>query len=131
MTQLTFSPNASAITLFSKLEGSQGKTRAKLVFDTGSYAVLLSWKIALAIGLPIDPNKTLRITTASMVETAPVTLIPRMNVLGHIVENVECIIRDLPEGSGVDGLLGLSFLRHFNITLNFEKGFLELEPIKK
>jgi len=50
-----------------------------------------------------------------------------MMVLGKKVENCEVLIHDLPETSRVDGLIGLSFLKHCKLTLDSHKGMLELE----
>ncbi len=128
MPQLIFPKDASSIIVTAKIEAPKGIEYANLVFDTGASLVMLPWKLAQAIGLKIDPNNTIMTTTASSIETSPFTAIPAITVLGHTIKNVDCLIRDLPEGSGVDGLLGLSFLRHFNIYLNFQKGHLELKP---
>ena len=37
------------------------------------------------------------------------------------------MIHDLPEISRVDGLLGLSYLRNFDLIIKFKEGILELE----
>jgi len=39
---------------------------------------------------------------------------------------VEVLCHDLPPESGVDGLLGLSFLKHFKLTIRFRKGIIDL-----
>jgi len=52
-----------------------------------------------------------------------------MRVLGAEAEGVAVVIHDLPTKSRVDGLLGLSFLRRFNIGLRFKDGFLEFEEL--
>jgi len=41
--------------------------------------------------------------------------------------NVKAIVHDLPAKSYVDGLLGLSFLRNFELNINFREGCLELK----
>lgn len=50
-----------------------------------------------------------------------------VRVAGKEAQNVNAIVHDLPSKSYVDGLLGLSFLRNFNLTLNFQEGFLEMQ----
>src|SRR3989344_165048 len=105
MSRHNFSKDAHSIVVTAKIEASRGTEYAHLVFDTGASLVMLPWKLAQAIGLEIDPDNTIRTTTASSVETSPFTTIPAITVSGRKVKNVDCLIRDLPEGSGVDGLL--------------------------
>jgi hypothetical protein len=50
-----------------------------------------------------------------------------VSVLGKEARDVSCVVHDLPETSRVDGLLGLSFLRDFEIRLDFRNGTLEIE----
>lgn len=49
-----------------------------------------------------------------------------MIVLGKKIKNVEAIVKDLPPEAPADGLLGLSFLKYFKLTIDFKKGFLSL-----
>jgi len=100
---------------------------SKLVLDTGASYVVISWRLATAVGINIDPNKTLQTTTASSIETVPAITIPEMAVFGKTVKNVHAVVKDLPPGIPVDGLLGLSFLKNFKITIDFKKGLLSLE----
>lgn len=125
MANLKFDPNTYGIILEAKIK-SRFAEIAHLILDTGSSYVMITWKLALAIHLKISPEKTVRLTSASTLETVPKVIIPEMTVLGKMVKNVEAIIKDLPPEAPADGLLGLSFLRHFKLTINFKKGLLEL-----
>lgn len=100
---------------------------SKLVLDTGSSFVVISWRLASAIGINIDQNRTLQTTTASSIETVPKITIPEIAVFGKTVKNVHGVVKDLPSGLPIDGLLGLSFLKHFKLTIDFPKGLLSLE----
>jgi hypothetical protein len=46
--------------------------------------------------------------------------------IGQKVANMEVLCHDIPPESGVDGLLGLSFLKHFKLTIRFRKGIIDL-----
>lgn len=50
-----------------------------------------------------------------------------MSVLGEEVKNVEALIKDLPPEAGVAGLLGLSFVKNFQVNIDFKKGVLNLK----
>ncbi|MEK7550873.1 MAG: retropepsin-like aspartic protease [Patescibacteria group bacterium] len=130
MPSLKFNPNQNIIVLETKIWGTSLATTAQLVFDTGASLVILPWKIVTALGIKIDPTKTIQTTTASSVETATIITIPKISVLGQEVKNVKAIVKDLPEGSGVDGLLGLSYIKNFNVEINFKTGELTLNSHK-
>lgn len=126
MSQLKFDPSANSIIVSADIKASLPIV-AKLVLDTGASYVMLPWNMVSAIGIPIDPTKTIQTTTASTVETIPEIVIPEISVLGKKVKNVKAIVKDLPPEAPVDGLLGLSFLKHFKLTIDFKKGLLKLD----
>lgn len=126
MQTLKFNPHASIIIVNAKVKASLA-TIGRFAVDTGASYVVLPWKLTTAIGILIDPTKTLQTTTATTVETVPEVIIPEMSVLGKIVKNVEAIVKDLPPETTVDGLLGLSFLRNFKLFIDFKKGKFTLE----
>lgn len=126
MSTLKFDPQAYSIIVEAKIK-ARVPTIAQLVVDTGASFVVIPWKLALTVGLEVDPGKIIQTTTATAVETVPIVNIPEISVLGKTVKNVEAIIKDLPPEAPVDGLLGLSFLKHLKLTLNFKKGELKLE----
>lgn len=126
MSTLRFNPGTYSIIVEASLK-SRVIAIANLVVDTGASYVVLPWRLVNTIGIIIDPKKTLQITTATTVETVPKIIIPEMTVLGRTVKNVDAIVKDLPPEAPVDGLLGLSFLRNFKLTIDFPKGILSLE----
>lgn len=129
MPSLKFNPNGSVIIAETKIWGSL-VTTARMVFDTGASLVMIPWRLATNLDLHIDPKNTVKLTSASTTEHAPLITIPKMSFLGEEVVNVESIVKDLPPDAGVDGLLGLSFIRHFNVKIDFKIGKLTLERIK-
>jgi len=126
MSILKFNPRASLIILDTYLEGKI-RLHVKFVLDTGASFVVLPWWITTGLGLKVDPKHLVSTSTASSVENVPLTVIPKVIVLDKTVDNVLCIIKDLPPEAGVDGLLGLSFLRNFYLSLDFKRGILQLE----
>ena len=101
---------------------------AKLALDTGASNVMIPWRIAKALGFnPEMSNEKTEVITASGTEFAPIIILDSVKVLGNEVKNVRAIVHNLPSKSYVDGLLGLSFLKNFNVKLNFKEGTLEIE----
>lgn len=126
MPSINFNPHDNAIILEVKLSGKV-ITTTRLVLDTGASLLMIPWRIATQVGLDIDPTQIVQTTTAPTVKSSPLVSIPRVSVLGETVADIEALVKDLPPESGVDGLLGLSFLRHFNVDINFQKGKLTLK----
>jgi len=99
----------------------------KMALDTGSTYVIVPWKIINALGLEPEIKKERSdMITVSGTEKVPIVTLPSVIALGEEVKNVKAIVHDLPQKSYVDGLLGLSFLKNFNINLNFKEGVLEI-----
>lgn len=126
MTDLRFDPD-DLIVVNARIRSRLSSIATLLVFDTGASLVVLPWKLVSAIGIKIDPDITVQTMTATAVETVPRVVIPEMTAFGKTVKNVEAIVKDLPPEAPVDGLLGLSFLRNFKLTIDFKKSVLSLE----
>lgn len=100
-----------------------------MALDTGAVLTIIPIETALAIGY--DPTKATRrieLVTASGVELAPQLSVRAIRRLGQTVKALDIVCHDLPAASPVKGLLGLNFLRHFNVHLNFLRQRLELHP---
>ena len=122
-----FNPEASGIVLFANFDGEEIKT-IKMLLDTGATYTTIPWHVAESLGYkPSDSDNWATITTADGVLTVPLFVVNSIEVLGHKIENVTVMIHDLPEISRVDGLLGLSYLRNFDLIIKFKEGILDLE----
>ncbi len=62
----------------------------KLVFDTGASLTTMPAEIAIAIGCdPINAKKRIEIITASGILYVPIVKIPKIEVLGFSLKNIE------------------------------------------
>ncbi len=128
MGRIKFDRDAAAIVVFSEIKSGGNIVRTRLALDTGATYTIIPWKIARTVGLQPELSKErIDIITASGVENVPVVMLENMRVAGSEATGIRAIIHDLPPRSFVDGLLGLNFLRNFNLHLNFREGYLELE----
>jgi hypothetical protein len=55
----------------------------------------------------------------------PLITVYAVRALGMREEQIDVLCHDLPEESNLDGILGLNFLRKFDINLRFSKGIIE------
>ena len=121
-----FDPAGAIIPVLVELEGDVTQFLTMAV-DTGATYVILPWRVAEALGHdPATARQRVEITTASGVERVPLITIRSIRVAGETVQHVPALVHDLPPQSRVDGLLGLSFLRHFRVLVDFQDGRLEL-----
>ena len=126
MSHKSFTSDGSVIVLDADIS-SKITVHTRLVLDTGATFVILPWRIINALDIRIDSDSLVTMSTASTVESTPLVILPKVKVLGNTVNKVQCLVKDLPPESGVDGLLGLSFLRHFILHLDFPHGMLSFK----
>lgn len=101
-----------------------------VALDTGATFTIIPWDVAVDMGYdPADSTRRQRIFTGSGVEFCPVVTVRRIAALGMAVENIDVLCHDLPEGSCVDGLLGLNFLRMFDFEIRYSDGIIRLAQI--
>ena len=114
-----------ALVVQARLNGSR---EAKLIVDTGANITVLSRKVAQEAGiLPSSYISTTTLNTAGGPVQADVARLDTLAVGSAAVAQVSVAIHDLPDApTGVDGLLGLTFLERFVVTLDTQKGELQL-----
>lgn len=127
--ELKFDPKSSIIVITPTLVGINGKKKKiDMALDTGATYTMIPWDLAEVLGYAPELSKErIELITASGVEKSPLITLNSLSVLQKNAKDVKTIVHDLPPKSYVDGLLGLSFLRNFEIRLNFKKGVLEID----
>lgn len=105
-----------------------GERQARLIVDTGATLTLLSRAIARDLGLFADsPISSAVVSTAGGQVTVDVVKIAAIEAGGATVHDVPVAIYDLPDAPpSIEGLLGLSFLSHFLVTLDMQRSELRL-----
>lgn len=118
---------SSPIILYVELIGPRTSRIITMALDTGALFTVIPIETALAIGYdPVKTPKRVELVTASGIEFVSRLTVRTVRCLGQTVKNVDVICHNLPPQSPVKGLLGLNFLSHFNVHLNFLFGRLEL-----
>ena len=85
---------------------------------------------AVLVSLGYDPAlapERIQVTTGSGVEFAPRILVNKISALRQQRLAIPVLCHTLPPSAGVDGLLGLDFMRRQTLTIDFHKGRITLE----
>jgi predicted aspartyl protease len=123
-----FTPLQGLVKVSAKVVGLSGDIVLELALDTPATTTLLSKGRLQALGYDTAnvPDKV-QIVTGSGVELASRIAILELSALGITRANFEVVCNTLPPAVGVDGLLGLDFLRGRILTVDFQAGKLELK----
>jgi clan AA aspartic protease (TIGR02281 family) len=103
---------------------------AHLIVDTGASMTVLSTDAALDLGiLGTTDNELLTVNTAGGSVQVNMNYLSSLSVGSAQATNVAVAIHDLPDvPEHIEGLLGMSFLKHFLVTLDSEHDQLMLRP---
>ncbi|OGI64308.1 hypothetical protein A2642_02100 [Candidatus Nomurabacteria bacterium RIFCSPHIGHO2_01_FULL_39_10] len=128
MARIDFSSDAVVLIVDVFLEHKAVARKLRMAVDTGASCIMVPWDVALALGLaPELSSEKIEIVTASGTEVAPVVYIGLVRVGDKECFNVRAVVHDLPQKGYVDWLLGLSFLKNFNLNINFKEGVMILD----
>jgi predicted aspartyl protease len=98
-----------------------------VALDTGAVYTVASREMLMAIGYEPDLIRDrVQITTGSGLASAPKIWVQQIDALSQSRFSFPILAYTLPSGAGVDGLLGLDFLRHRQLTIDFQTGKITL-----
>ncbi len=105
-----------------------GDRDARLILDTGASHTILSRAVSDDLGLLADSSaRAVTLKTAGGSVEAVIVRLDSIRVAGAEVRNSLVAVYDMPDAPpGVDGLLGLTFLSQFEVTLDTARGVLHL-----
>ena len=129
MGRISFNPIDELIVLRLTVDGVDANTfrNVFVVLDTGASTTMIPTEVAADLGYDIsNPNQ--QIVTASGIVLAKRIKVRKLTAIGETVEDIDVVCYDLPEGSIIEGLLGLNFLRHFDVNISFSTGTIEFHP---
>jgi clan AA aspartic protease (TIGR02281 family) len=92
------------------------------VVDTGATYTSISRDMAKQMGIDLVNCEHIVITTANGRIEVPKVLIKRLDVKGLEAKNVEATVIDIHKGASFNGLLGLSFIKQFKLTIDANAG---------
>jgi len=104
-----------------------GTMPVHLLLDTGAELTVLSTAIARSLALNLNDAAIMPLRSASGVFFAPLVKVQSITVGNAAVDEVEVIVHDATPG--LDGLLGMSFLDNFLVTISGSDRRLILTPL--
>jgi len=98
---------------------------SRFILDTGASYTVISRELADALGIQVtEAVPRLRVQTASSTVLAPLVTLASVDLGGARVQDVPALVLDTL--GGTDGLLGLSYLRFFDVAIEQDDDTLSL-----
>lgn len=108
-----------------------GREPVPLILDTGASLVTLSETLARRLGVRVDRGRTIPLQLADGSRIQGVAVELEQVVVGEAaVDRVPAVVIDQSPGDNAEGLLGMSFLMHFQIQFDAANSQLELRRIR-
>lgn len=116
--------NRNALMVDALLTQNRHTSTGAFIIDTGATYTSISRQMADQLGLDLENCEKVLITTANGRIEVPKITIEMLNVNGLEARNVEATVIPVRNGSSFSGLLGLSFIRQFVVTIDPQAGHL-------
>ena len=127
MMGVRFDPQRGLVVVHARLWGPNGNAILRLALDTGATASLLN--VGPLVALRYDPalaTDRVQVTTGSSVEFVPRVILDKIQALEQERTSFPVLSHTMPPNAGVDGLLGLDFLRGQRLSVDFRSGEITL-----
>ncbi len=120
VTQIAVPLKASrnALMLDATLKQGNNATVGSFILDTGATYTSISQDLADALHLDLSHCEKVKITTANGRIDVPKIVIETLSINGLEAHNIEATVIPVRAGSSFAGLLGLSFIRQFVLTID-------------
>lgn len=105
------------------------KVSGTFIVDTGATYTSINRKMAEDLGLDLENADTVTITTANGRIRVPKVHISRLTLNGVEARDIEATVIDVKNNTSFGGLLGLSFIRKFKMTIDPVEGKLLFQPL--
>lgn len=118
-----FDPDADLIIVQARLWRLASSSPVSLAIDTASSETVIAPDIVDDLGYSPRDGEQLTVVRSAVGREQGYTLrIDRFSALGFAVPELRVHVFDLAAGYGIDGLIGLSFLKRFNYEIRSEEG---------
>lgn len=104
-----------------------GKLGVNFILDTGATYTSISKSTARKLGLDLSGAQKVALKTANGIIQVPRIKLESININGLEAKNIEVTVHELPAAKNITGLLGLSFLEKFTVTIDRKNNKIVLE----
>jgi predicted aspartyl protease len=119
----SFDPESDLIIVTARIWGPYGDKPLSLAVDTAATHTHIVPDILDDLGYSArDGDQATAVRSAIGSEPGFMMRATRFAALGFTTKDFRVHVHDLPEGIGIDGLLGLSFLKQFNYEIRSAEG---------
>lgn len=126
---IAFDPRADLILVPVEVRGPLGSLGFRFALDTACAETLVTPEVVDPLGYsPLDGTALTAVTTALGREPGYRLRVTGFKAFGHTFADFRVNVHDLPEESGINGLLGLNFLRAFNYEIRSKEGRILVSP---
>jgi len=115
--ETTFELIGDLIGIDAVIVGPTGRADVTLILDTAAVMTTVVPSVAELIGYTPAHRVGLTVTRTAAADEHGYIVRSEVSTLGFTLPNHRLVVADL--GYGIDGLLGINFLRHFNIEIRF------------
>ena len=123
-----FDPDDDLIIVKARVFGRHGSRRLTLALDTAASHTHVPPDIVDELGYgPAEGEAITAVRSAIGKEPGYTLRVQRFESLGFGFDDFLIHVHDLPTGFGIDGLLGLSFLKRFNYEIRSPEGRILIE----
>jgi len=110
-----------------EVSGPSGSAILQCALDTGATTTLINPGPLVALGYdPALAATRVQVTTGSGVEFVARIQLDKLSALGQERLGLPVLCHTLPSSAGIDGVLGLDFLRGQILNINFRSGQITL-----
>ena len=118
-----FDPEEGLVVVPALVTGPSGTAVLRLALDTGATKTLVSSSLLVALGYdPAAGAELVEVTTGSGVESAARITVAEILALEQERRDFPVLAHTLPPSAGVDGVLGLDFLRGHVLMIDLVNG---------
>ena len=125
--EATFDLIGDLIGVDAVVTGPSGSADVQLILDTAAVMTTVVPSVAEAIGYTSALRVGWSVTRTAAAEERGYIVRAEVSTLGFTMPNHRVVVADL--GYGIDGVLGINFLRHFNLEIRFADRRIVLEQI--
>lgn len=116
-TKTTFTLVGELIGVDAVIVGPRGRTEVQLILDTAAVRTTIVPSVAESIGYSSALRTSWSITRTAAAEERGYVVRSELSSLGFTMTNHRVVVADL--GYGIAGVLGINFLRQFNVEIRF------------